>query len=147
MLACYVNNTSADGIGYCNCSETTVGYAQFLSPFSGFTTNSSSWDGAAETSAKILFRQAFKHSDLGTDSGDIILKLRAAKYSTSGTELCMFIDGDYYSMGKKVWRTGDAVTGAVWNDYAEYRESDCTEFGRVLIEKGDDTLTQSTERL
>ena len=28
-----------------------------------------------------------------------------------------------------------------------FKESDCKEFGRVLIEKGDDSLTQSTERL
>jgi hypothetical protein len=47
----------------------------------------------------------------------------------------------------KLWQTGDAVTGAVWNDYAEYRESDCEEFGYVLMEKGDDTLTKTTERL
>lgn len=48
---------------------------------------------------------------------------------------------------KKLWCTGDSVTGAVWNDYAEYRESDCKEFGYVLTEKGDDTLTKTTERL
>ena len=47
----------------------------------------------------------------------------------------------------KLWQTGDAVTGAVWNDYAEYRESDCEDFGYVLMEKGDDTLTKTTERL
>ena len=48
---------------------------------------------------------------------------------------------------KKVWLEGDSVTGAVWNDYAEYRESDCKEFGYVLTEQGDDTLTKTTERL
>ena len=48
---------------------------------------------------------------------------------------------------KKFWGEGDSVTSAVWNDYAEYREADTEEFGRVLIEKGDDTLTMSTERL
>lgn len=47
----------------------------------------------------------------------------------------------------KFWCQGDAVTGAVWNDYAEYRESDCEDFGYVLCEKGDDTLTKTTERL
>ena len=47
----------------------------------------------------------------------------------------------------KLWQSGDSITGAVWNDYAEYRESDCQEFGRVLIEKGDDTLTTSSYRL
>ena len=46
-----------------------------------------------------------------------------------------------------IWRSGDAVTGAVWNDYAECRESDIQEPGYVLIEKGDDTLTKSTERM
>ena len=47
----------------------------------------------------------------------------------------------------KLWQSGDSITGAVWNDYAEYRETDCEEFGRVLMEKGDDTLTTTTERL
>lgn len=45
------------------------------------------------------------------------------------------------------WVQGDSVTSAVWNDYAEYRESDCKEFGRVLMEKGDDSLTITNERL
>ena len=48
---------------------------------------------------------------------------------------------------QQLWKSGDSVTGAVWNDYAEYRESDCQEFGRVLIENGDDSLSVSTKRL
>ena len=41
-----------------------------------------------------------------------------------------------------------AVSGAVWNDYAEYRETkDNIEAGRVVVENGDDTLSISTERL
>ena len=39
------------------------------------------------------------------------------------------------------------IYGAVWNDYAEYRESDITQPGRCIIENGDDTLRLSTERL
>ena len=39
------------------------------------------------------------------------------------------------------------VTGAVWNDYAEYRESNITEPGRVICENGDDTLSLAIERL
>lgn len=58
--------------------------------------------------------------------------------STSGTA---------WGSWRKVWAQGDSVTGAVWNDYAEYRESDCQEFGRVLMEKGDDSLTVTNERL
>lgn len=43
--------------------------------------------------------------------------------------------------------TASTVYGAVWNDYAEYRQSDITEAGRVICENGDDTLSLSTERL
>lgn len=48
---------------------------------------------------------------------------------------------------RQFWLQGDAVTGAVWNDYAECRESDCEDFGYVLMENGDDTLSKTTERL
>ena len=48
---------------------------------------------------------------------------------------------------KQVWVQGNSVTGAVWNDYAECRESDCEDFGYVLMEVGDDSLTKTTERL
>ena len=48
---------------------------------------------------------------------------------------------------KRLWGEGDAITGAVWNDYAEFRESDCEDFGYVLAENGDDTLSKTTERL
>lgn len=48
---------------------------------------------------------------------------------------------------KHIWVEGNSITGAVWNDYAEYRESDCEEFGRVLMENGDDTLSITTDRL
>lgn len=37
--------------------------------------------------------------------------------------------------------------GAVWNDYAEFREGDTIEAGRCVIEVGDDTLITSTERM
>lgn len=43
--------------------------------------------------------------------------------------------------------TATKVYGAVWNDYAEYRQSDVTEPGRVVCENGDDTLSLSTQRL
>ena len=41
----------------------------------------------------------------------------------------------------------NGIYGAVWNDYAEYRESDITQPGRCIIENGNDTLSLSTERL
>jgi hypothetical protein len=47
----------------------------------------------------------------------------------------------------KVWCQGNSVTGAVWNDYAECRESDTQEAGYVLAETGKDNLVKTTERL
>jgi hypothetical protein len=49
-------------------------------------------------------------------------------------------DGTKYCKATKLY-------GAVWNDYAECRESLDNEPGYVLIENGDDTLSKSTERL
>jgi hypothetical protein len=53
---------------------------------------------------------------------------------------------DWYSWNR-IWCQGNSVTGAVWNDYAECRQSDCSEPGRVVFEKGDDTLTKTEKRL
>lgn len=51
------------------------------------------------------------------------------------------------SAWSKFWLQGDSVTGAVWNDYAEYREADTIQGGRCVREVGDDTLTLTTKRL
>lgn len=48
---------------------------------------------------------------------------------------------------QKIWIQGDAVTSAVWNDYAECRQADTKEAGYVLTETGFDDLTKTTERL
>ena len=42
---------------------------------------------------------------------------------------------------------GNKLWGAVWNDYAEFREGDTVESGRCVIEVGNDTLITSTERM
>ena len=46
-----------------------------------------------------------------------------------------------------IWVEGNAVTSAVWNDYAEYRETDAIEAGRCVTENGDDSMTITTKRL
>ena len=42
---------------------------------------------------------------------------------------------------------GNAIYGAVWNDYAEYRKAESIEPGRVVIESADGEMKLSTERL
>ena len=46
----------------------------------------------------------------------------------------------------KITDTG-ALLGACWNDYAEFRQTDEIEPGRVVCENGDGTLSKSTQRL
>ena len=57
------------------------------------------------------------------------------------------INCNAFDSWKNFWIQGDAVTSAVWNDYAEYRESHDTDFGYVVQEIGDDTLQKTTKRL
>lgn len=64
--------------------------------------------------------------------------------STSTTTGAVTITGGL-GVAKKIY--GNQVFGAVWNDYAEYRISNCLEAGRVICENGDDTLSISAERL
>lgn len=64
--------------------------------------------------------------------------------STSTTTGAVTITGGL-GVAKNIY--GNQVFGAVWNDYAEYRISNCLEAGRVICENGDDTLSISAERL
>ena len=63
-----------------------------------------------------------------------------------GTPYYVGIQNGSYTQSK-LWKEGDAVTSAVWNDYAEYRKSYTTEPGRVVQEVGDDSLVNTTKRL
>lgn len=70
--------------------------------------------------------------------------IRASTSSTSKTTGALTVAGGAGIAGNLY---ADAVHGAVWNDYAEYRESNITEPGRVICENGDDTLSLAIERL
>lgn len=48
---------------------------------------------------------------------------------------------------KKLWTEGEAITGAVWNDYAEYRESDLLPPGACVQEQDNGHLIASDRRL
>ena len=51
----------------------------------------------------------------------------------------------YYS--PSVYIENNVLYGVGWNDYAECRETQEVQAGRVVVENGDDTLSISTERL
>lgn len=73
---------------------------------------------------------------------NLIISDTTASTSTSSGALIVAggvgVSGDIYA---------NNVFGAVWNDYAEYRRSDCKEPGRVIVENGDDTMSLSEKRL
>lgn len=53
-----------------------------------------------------------------------------------------------YSYSENIKIDEDVIYGAIWNDYAEYREgTDIFEPGRVVKENGNDTLSLCIERL
>lgn len=48
---------------------------------------------------------------------------------------------------RRLWEEGDLITGAVWNDYAEYRSAETIEPGRVVQESADGIMKLTTCRL
>ncbi len=75
------------------------------------STAASGWDGGV-SGLQYVWGQSFKDTSIGSDTGDLVLGLRKGQYTSGGTELCMMIDGDYYSLGKKVLHAGN------YTDYA-----------------------------
>lgn len=78
----------------------------------------------------------------GTVSGVVSITNTTASSSTSTGALK--VSGGIGCAGNIY---GANVYGAVWNDYAEFRISDCLEPGKVVCENGDDTLSMSARRL
>ena len=57
------------------------------------------------------------------------------------------INAGNFTSWKKMWLEGDLITGAVWNDYAEYRSGETTEPGKVVKECPDGILRITESRL
>lgn len=100
----------------------TVGYASLLALNSTLTTTStrsvgvSSWNGGIGSGLNYMWGQSFKDTSIGSDTGDIVLAVRAGQYTSGSTELCVMIDGDYYSMGNKVLHAGNYKSYALPRD-------------------------------
>ena len=159
VVAAFINNNSANGLGFCYTSSITAGAA-------GHVNNTRSVSG--NTHAEALKNEFTNYkSSIPRNS---LLTYYSSAYGNGSFYQGYFLSGydsnpyggffvahygtPYYVgilsgnfIQSQLWKAGDAITGAVWNDYAEYRESKCDEPGYVLIENGDDTLSKSTERL
>ena len=84
--------------------------------------------------------------DYNTDTKVTTAAQTSSKIYVTGTPSTGTVTGKL-QYNANVYISGNVMYGACWNDYAEYRISDCQEPGRVICENGDDTLSLSTERL
>lgn len=89
-----------------NIGSQTVNYAKFIKPHQ-YTTSTGVSEWTPSGTGKVIWGQKFVNSSISTDTGDLVLTLRPSVYNSGKTELCMHIDGDYYSNGNKVIHTGN----------------------------------------
>lgn len=84
--------------------------------------------------------------DYNTDTKVTTDAQTSSKIYVTGTPSTGTVTGTL-QYNENVYISGNVMYGACWNDYAEYRISDCQEPGRVICENGDDILSLATERL
>lgn len=85
-------------------------------------------------------------ADNNTDTNVTTAAQTSSKIYVTGTPSTGTVTGTL-QYNENVYISDNVMYGACWNDYAEYRISDCQEPGRVICENGDDTLSLATERL
>lgn len=93
--------------------------------------NKLKWSGSSDN-AEIFYEVA------GSDKGVLVLNVGDDADAIISFRSCGVEKGKVTTQG--IW-------GAVWNDYAEFREGDTIESGKCVIEAGNDTLITSTERM
>jgi hypothetical protein len=76
-------------------TATSATTATRLTPINTTSTSVSTWNPGSLTYQ--AWGQSFAHTSISSDSGDLTLWLRPSQYTGGGTELNMYIDGDYYS--------------------------------------------------
>lgn len=142
-------NPSADNIY--SLGTSSYRYGNIFS-VSGTISGNLSIGGSANVSGGIISNHGHNLLAAGNEfnfvpegfSGELYINyLPFNRSSTANIVVYRFQNGNKnYAEGKF-----SKLYGAVWNDYAEYRLADSIEPGRCVIEKGDDTLSLSMERL
>lgn len=103
----------------------------------------------------ILFDEAKNSANIQSNYKNVPLQVRHICGINSGTGDLSTLYLNYYGHNETKIGPGGVATigstgkifGAVWNDYAEYRQSKENEAGRVVCENGNGTLSRSTRRL
>jgi hypothetical protein len=91
-----VTNTISGSVSGSSGSTTgNAATATILKAVNVTSSSASTWNPGSLTYQ--AWGQAFGHSSISADTGDITLWLRPSQYSGGGTEVNMYIDGDFYS--------------------------------------------------
>ena len=90
------------------------------------------WVGSSDW-ARIFYRVS------ASDTGNLVVQLG------DDTNCNFIIENSAGTVYSTINNRG--VSGAIWNDYAEYRKAESIEPGRVVIESADGEMKLSTERL
>lgn len=90
------------------------------------------WVGSSDW-ARIFYRVS------ASDTGNLVVQLG------DDTNCNFIVENSAGTVYSTINNRG--VSGAVWNDYAEYRKAESIEPGRVVIESADGEMKLSTERL
>ena len=89
-----INGSTITTINYAS-SAGSADFAGLLTKQGGTSTGVATWN--PKSSWTKVWGQKFINTGISSDSGDVLYYLRASSYSSSGTELCVCIDGDYYA--------------------------------------------------
>lgn len=109
---------------------------QLYDPSNGSSTGIGSW--TPDANYTYVYKQGWLNSNMNADSGDLCLGLR--NNNNGGLEVCMFIDGDYYSMGNKVLNEGNyssyalplaggTMNGTIWSTHVYPKATMSYNFG------------------
>lgn len=120
-----------------------VGSTKLLSGINTTSINTSNWNPQQLTYQ--AWGQAFTHSDITSDSGDIGYWLRPSQYSNGQTELCVVIDGDFYAGNGqyKVIHSGSIANQSVYHSTTADNAAFATSAGYAMNANTVNNVTSS----
>ena len=162
VVAAFISNDSANGLGYASTSDLSVGHAATTNLVNVILNDTSNWRAAVQwrnttLEAGTYLSHVARHNTGGNSSypGSISIVPYATNTSPWSGSVGLFITKDQMNFeGTKFIDSAGKVYGAVWNDYAEYRwvlnhpdTDEPLQPGRCVAENGNDSLSLTHERL
>ncbi len=147
VVATYVNNDSAQGLGYASTSTLKVGAANMLNNHgnSSVAISTAIWQHNpwSISSPKYVWGQAFQDTSVSSDTGNITI-VCGANSTAGGYAAHLCVDGGIATLGNIY---SGKTYGAVWNDYAEFRtQKEEIKPGYCVASADNGTVYKTTEK-